>query len=134
MTPIDHTLPAATAPLAAPSAFSNVSQAALAHASPDVRRAKLQKAAAEFESILISTFWKSMKETFSQTDDSSDPAHDSLEDFGIQAMSNALGKAGGLGLGRMILKQLEPQIVPLTNSDSANFGKTISRTADTLIE
>ena len=76
---------------------------------PSLQERKLQKAAAEFESILLSTFWKSMKSAFAESDeDASDPAHETLDDFGIQAMSNAMGKAGGLGLGKLILKQLEP--------------------------
>ncbi len=72
---------------------------------------KLKRAAAEFESILMSTFWKSMKESFgAPEDESTDPAHETLEDFGMQAMCGALGKAGGLGIGKLILKQLEPKL------------------------
>ena len=76
-----------------------------------VKEQKLKRAAAEFESILMSTFWKSMKESFgAPEDESSDPAHGTLEDFGMQAMCEALGKAGGLGIGSLILKQLEPKL------------------------
>jgi Rod binding domain-containing protein len=78
---------------------------------------KLRRAAAEFESILISTFWKSMKESFGTSEDSSDPAHDTLDDLGVQAMSSAMGKAGGLGVGKMILKHLESQLAD-TNKPS----------------
>ena len=79
--------------------------------SSSVQEQKLRKAAAEFESILLSSFWKSMKESFtSPEDDSADPAHGTLEDWGIQAMSDAVGKAGGLGIGKLILKHLEPQL------------------------
>jgi len=75
--------------------------------------AKLKNAAAEFESMLLSSFWKSMKDSFTGTaDDSSDPAKDSLDDWGIQAMSQAVGRAGGLGLGKLILKKLAPDLVP----------------------
>jgi len=77
-----------------------------------VEEAKLRKAAADFESILLSTFWKSMKESFSSDDDedSTDPAHDTLEDMGMQAMSSAVGKASGLGLGKLILKHIAPEL------------------------
>lgn len=76
-----------------------------------VQEQKLRRAAVEFESILISTFWKSMKESFSTEDeDSSDPGHSTFEDMGIQAMAGAMSKAGGLGLGKLILKHLEPQV------------------------
>jgi Rod binding domain-containing protein len=76
-----------------------------------VKEQKLKRAAAEFESILMSTFWKSMKESFAAPEDeSTDPAHSTLEDFGMQAMCGALGKAGGLGIGKLIIKQLEPKL------------------------
>jgi len=75
---------------------------------------KLRKAAAEFESILLSSFWKSMKESFGDSEESSDPAHDTLDDWGIQAMTTAMGKAGGLGIGKLILKHLEPALAHAT--------------------
>ena len=73
---------------------------------------KLRKAAAEFESTLISSLWKSMKSTFADPDqdDATDPSHDVLGDWGIRAMSNAIANAGGLGIGRLILKDLEPKL------------------------
>ncbi|HET7108447.1 MAG TPA: hypothetical protein VFI38_16660 [Candidatus Acidoferrum sp.] len=97
-----------------------------------VQEAKLKKAGAEFESIMLSTFWKSMKSSFADEDeDSTDPAHDTLEDMGIQAMSTAVGKAGGLGLGKLILKHLDPgmglQPVP---GQGQHLGKPLGRSAD----
>jgi Rod binding domain-containing protein len=72
---------------------------------------KLHQAAAEFESILLSSLWKSMKGSFASSDEeSSDPANGTLDDLGVQSMCAAVGKAGGLGLGRLILKHLEPTI------------------------
>ena len=73
-----------------------------------VQEEKLRKSAAEFEAILISTFWKSMKDSFASDEDASDPAHSTFEDMGIQAMAGAMSRAGGLGLGKLILKHLEP--------------------------
>jgi Rod binding domain-containing protein len=69
---------------------------------------KLRQAAGEFESMLLANLWKSMKSTFASSDDSDDPAHETLEDMGIQAMSSAVGKAGGLGLAKLVIKYLEP--------------------------
>ena len=72
---------------------------------------KLHQAAAEFESILLASLWKSMKSSFANSDEeSSDPANGTLDDLGVQSMCAAVGKAGGLGLGRLILKHLEPAI------------------------
>lgn len=71
---------------------------------------KLRHAATQFESLLISTLWKSMKESFSYDDDSSDPANSTFDDMSMQSMADAMSKAGGLGLGKLILKYLGPEI------------------------
>lgn len=92
---------------------------------------KLRNAAAEFESILLSNLWKSMKSSFAATDDeSTDPAHDTLEDWGIQAMSTAVGKAGGLGLGKLILKYLEPKLHQSQDGNVASEAKVPDVLAD----
>lgn len=68
---------------------------------------KLEKAAGDFESILLSSMWKSMKKSFGDSNHSdSDPASGTIDDLGIEAMSQAVGKAGGLGIGKMIIKQI----------------------------
>ncbi len=70
---------------------------------------KLRKAAGEFESMLLESLWKSMKESFSDPDDpDSDPTLQSFDEWGIQAMASAVGNAGGLGIKSLILKHLEP--------------------------
>ena len=93
---------------------------------------KLRKAAGEFESLLLSSLWKSMKSTFAAPDDdSTDPAHDTLENWGIDAMAGAVGKAGGLGLGKLILKHLEPLLTQPTEGKDANSDKVSASLADT---
>jgi Rod binding domain-containing protein len=98
---------------------------------------KLQKAAGEFESMLLSSLWKSMKSTFASSDDpsddSDDPGHETLDDMGIQAMSSAVGRAGGLGLGKLILKHLEPMLARST-SEHGPLGKASPFPADTFLE
>ncbi len=75
-----------------------------------IERAKLSKAAGEFESMLLQSLWKSMKQTFSSPDDDSDPTLESFDEWGMQALSTAVGNAGGLGIKNMILKHLEPTL------------------------
>lgn len=71
--------------------------------------AKLRKAAQEFEAILIQTLWRSMKESFaSSSEEEQDPAHRTLEDLSMQAMSTALAASGGLGIARMLIHAMEP--------------------------
>ncbi len=80
----------------------------------DADQQKLKKAAGEFESILLASLWKSMKHSFGteDTDTGSDPAHGTLDDWGIEIMSGAVGRAGGLGLGKLILEHLGPKGAP----------------------
>ena len=92
---------------------------------------KLLQAAAQFEGMLLSSLWKSMKSTFAAPDDdSTDPAHDTLNDMGIEAMSNAVGKAGGLGLGKLILKHLEPMLAKSQAQNATDSGKGSAPSAD----
>ncbi|MCH8267765.1 MAG: hypothetical protein IH846_09635 [Acidobacteria bacterium] len=69
--------------------------------------AKLRKAAQDFEAILIQTLWRSMKESFASSSEQ-DPAHRTLEDLSMQAMSTALAASGGLGIARMLIHAMEP--------------------------
>jgi Rod binding domain-containing protein len=71
---------------------------------------KLRQAAVEFESQLLSSLWKSMKSSFDPEDDSSDPASQSFQDFGVESMCAAVAKAGGLGISKLIVHSLESQI------------------------
>lgn len=114
------------------SAVSQIGNSANASSASDTPRGrKLRQAAAEFEGMLLSSLWKSMKSTFSTPDDdSSDPAHDTLDDWSTEAMSNAVGKAGGLGLGKLILKHLEPMLANSQSQDAPNSGKGSTPPAD----
>ena len=97
---------------------------------------KLRQAAAEFEGMLLSNLWKSMKSTFAESDeDTDDPAHETLSDMGIQAMTGAVGKAGGLGLGKLIIKHLEPLLTHSHNGNATpSTDKASALPADTFLE
>lgn len=109
-------VPAALAP-SSEFTFANTGTPALhittdASASGDTpRQHKLRHAAQQFESMLMSSLWKSMKASFDDDSDS-DPALGTLQDWGMEAMCNAVGKAGGLGIARWIMKDLEPKMGP----------------------
>jgi Rod binding domain-containing protein len=91
----------------------------------------LRQAAGEFESILLASLWKSMKGSFaSPEDDSSDPAHETLDGLGVQSMCTAVGKAGGLGLGKLILKHLEPMLDDSHNGNASKLRKALPPSAD----
>ena len=77
------------------------------------REHKLRQAAQQFESMLMNNLWKSMKGSFDDDDaDGSDPALGTMQDWGMEAMAGAVGKAGGLGIAKLIMKDLAPKIDP----------------------
>jgi len=68
---------------------------------------KLVKAATEFESMLISSWWSAMKEGgLPGGEDDSDPGKETLDQLGMQAMSAAVAKGGGFGIGAMLVHSL----------------------------
>jgi Rod binding domain-containing protein len=69
---------------------------------------KLKKAASEFESMLISNWWNTMKQSgLPGTDDDTDPGKDTFDQMGIQALSAAIANGkGGLGLGNMLVHSM----------------------------
>ncbi len=73
--------------------------------------AKLQKAAQDFEAIMIDSLWGSMKDgSLGSDDDLQDSTGGSLEQLGMQMVSGALAKAGGLGIGKMIVHALQSKV------------------------
>ena len=105
MFPLDGLTPASLTQM--PDSFV-MAQPTTSSASDSHNGAVLRKAAGEFEAILLESLWKSMKETFSNQDDEDfDPTLQSFDEWGIQGMASAVGKAGGLGIKNLILKHLE---------------------------
>jgi len=116
----------------APSAASQNGNTSATPSSESPRLHKLRQAAAEFEGMLISSLWKSMKSSFADPDDddSADPAHDTLNDLSVNTMSNAVAKAGGFGLGNLILKRLEPMLAHSQAENLSVSGKASASSAD----
>jgi hypothetical protein len=50
-----------------------------------------------------------MKKSFADSPDGeTDPASGTIDDMGVEAMSNSVGKVGGLGIGKLIIEHLAP--------------------------
>ncbi|MGA8220399.1 MAG: hypothetical protein WB780_02010 [Candidatus Acidiferrales bacterium] len=98
-----HALNAATVQTARSTATPSSAQ-------PDSPMAKkLRKAATEFESMLLSSWWGAMKQSgLPGGEDDSDPGKDTLDQMGMQAMSAAVAKGGGLGIAKMLVHALLP--------------------------
>jgi len=72
---------------------------------------KLRKAAQEFEGMLMQQLLGDFKVGFSTLGGETPMAGtDSLNSLAIQALSTALAKRGGLGIGNMLIHQLEPHL------------------------
>lgn len=74
--------------------------------------AKIDKAAKEFESILLGEWLEKAEKSFASVpgpdpDQDSDPGHDQFQSIGCQFLAEALSKAGGIGIASMISKHLE---------------------------
>lgn len=73
-------------------------------------RKKLHEAANEFESMLLTSLWKSYKDSSLGDSDSDDSTGQTYKDFALQAMSSAIASNGGFGIGRIIEQDLSPKI------------------------
>jgi Rod binding domain-containing protein len=69
---------------------------------------KLAKAAQEFESILLASWLEKMNQGFVGSEESQDPAHDTVSSLRTQAIASALAARGGIGIASMLLRQLQP--------------------------
>jgi Rod binding domain-containing protein len=68
---------------------------------------KLTKAAQEFEAILLTSWLEKMNQSFVGSQESQDPAHDTVSSLGTQAIASALTARGGIGIADMLLRQLQ---------------------------
>jgi Rod binding domain-containing protein len=81
-------------------------------ASVSPEKAKLQQAARDFESILIADLLKSAPRSGSLDGGETQGAGlEGYDDLRTEAMASALAAQGGIGIARMLLKQLQPEIV-----------------------
>ncbi len=72
---------------------------------------KLRKAAQDFEGILISEMWEKFNEGFTGFGgDTPLAGSDTMNSLAIQTLSSAIAKSGGLGIGKMLIHQLEPTL------------------------
>ena len=77
---------------------------------------KLNKAAREFEALMIGQMLKSMRESsFGGGWGTGDQSGDVALEMAEQQMSQVLASNGGLGLARLITKSLEQRQAPVAN-------------------
>jgi Rod binding domain-containing protein len=69
-------------------------------------RARVAKAAQDFEAFLLSSLLRSLQQTFSGNDSDGGPGQDDYSYMGTQALASSLAAAGGIGLARLISERL----------------------------
>ena len=86
---------------------------------------KIDKAARDFESILLGEWLEQAEKSFatvpgSDPSENTDPGHDQFQSIGCQFLSGALSKAGGIGIAAMISKHLKATEAARSASEAAN--------------
>ena len=104
---------------------------------PGGDRTKIEKAARDFESVLLGHWLEEAQKSFStvpgadsdQDDDdqgNGDPGHDQFQGLAMQALAGSLANSGGIGIARMIARQLDRQVVDgkIASPDQEDSRKT----------
>ncbi len=73
---------------------------------------KNQKAARDFEAMLLTPVLESLQKTFSGEDESKMPGAGDYRALGSQALAQAIAARGGIGIAQLILRHLPPPKVP----------------------
>jgi len=84
---------------------------ALRSAQSQTSSAKIDKAARDFESILVGEWLNQAEKSFatvpgSDPDQQNDSGHDQFQSIACQSLAQGLSRAGGFGIAAMISKQL----------------------------
>lgn len=94
---MNHTLPALS--MAGPSANLPSAKAV----------AKNEKAARDFEAMLLTPVLDALQKTFARTsDEEQTPGADDYRLMGTQALAQAMAARGGIGIAQLILRHLQP--------------------------
>jgi Rod binding domain-containing protein len=79
---------------------------------------KLEKAAQEFEGMLISQLLGDFASGFSSLGgDAPLSGSETMNSLAVQTLSNAMAGRGGFGIGKMLVRQLEPSLNRVHNPD-----------------
>jgi Rod binding domain-containing protein len=86
---------------------------------------KIDKAAKDFESILLGEWLEKAEKSFasvpgSSSSDNTDPGHDQFQSIGCQFLGGALSKAGGIGIASMISKRLKAAEASRAETEAAS--------------
>jgi Rod binding domain-containing protein len=80
-------------------------------ASATAENSKIEKSAKDFESILLGSWLQQAEQSFASLpggddDGDADPGKEQFQGIAMQSLGSAMTAAGGIGIARMIAKQL----------------------------
>ncbi len=80
-------------------------------ASAAAENSKIEKSAKDFESILLGSWLQQAEQSFGSLpggddDDDADAGKDQFQGMAMQSLGNSMTAAGGIGIAKMIAKQL----------------------------
>jgi Rod binding domain-containing protein len=81
-------------------------------ATPAAGKAKAEKAARDFEAVLLGSLLESLQKTFAGTPEDDASGTSNYAVMGTQALASALAERGGIGIARLILQQWRQTKVP----------------------
>ena len=71
---------------------------------------RLEKAAKDFESLVLESLLKEMRPGGLGGESNSDPAAGTLDGFGVTALSGVMADTGGFGLAKVLVNAMEAQV------------------------
>lgn len=75
-------------------------------------KAKAEKAAQDFEAVLLGSLLENLQKTFAGTSEEGPAGSSSYARMGTQALAAAMSAHGGIGIARLILQQWRQSKVP----------------------
>jgi Rod binding domain-containing protein len=75
-------------------------------------KSKAEKAAQDFEAVLLGSLLESLQKTFAGSSEDSLVGSSSYAQMGTQALAAAMSAHGGIGIARLILQQWKQSKVP----------------------
>jgi Rod binding domain-containing protein len=71
---------------------------------------KLRHAAQEFEAILLAHWWKEMQHSGFGDSSARNPIYSAVDSTGLEAVTQAISRDGGIGLATMMVRSLAPAV------------------------
>ena len=83
---------------------------------PPAGKLKAEKAAQDFESVLLGSLLESLQKSFAGDSENSSAGSDAYTAMGTHALASAISAQGGIGIAHMILRQWQQTKVPEMNA------------------